>query len=79
MSVVSDGAGQEETTNDIAIINGKRSRKYLKMLHGQCCSDNCGCCPRLTPPPVPGPHDQLVDINNFIQANEFTCMPCVTE
>jgi len=51
-----NGDGKEETTNDIAIILSKRSRKYMRILHGQCCNDNCGCCPDLGTGPVPSVH-----------------------
>jgi hypothetical protein len=52
---------EEETPNEVSIIIAKRNRKYLKMMHGQCCSDNCGCCPNLKPPKAPGPHDAAGD------------------
>ena len=61
-----DADGQEETTNEIAIILSKRMRKYHRMMHGQHCSDNCGCCPDLNPPKVPGPNesDLLITYNS---------------
>ncbi len=51
------GTDEEETPNEVSIIIAKRNRKYMRMMHGQCCSDNCGCCPNLKPPAAPGPHD----------------------
>ena len=77
MSSITDGAGQEETTNSIAIYLSKRTRKYLRMVHGQCCNDNCGCCPRLQPPSVPGPNDELYMNLNTI--NQLYCINCITE
>ena len=51
------GSDQEEIPSEVSIIIAKRNRKYQRMMHGQCCSDNCGCCPNLNPPKAPGPHD----------------------
>tara|TARA_B100001094_G_C18137273_1_gene775834 strand:- start:799 stop:1014 length:216 start_codon:yes stop_codon:yes gene_type:complete len=52
-----NGDGQEYTTNELAIYLHKRARKYLSKCHGQCCDDNCGCCPRLGPPSPPSVHN----------------------
>ena len=51
-----NGDGKEYTTNSVAIFLEKRTRKYLRRLHGQCCNENCGCCPDLGPGPIPSVH-----------------------
>ena len=51
-----NGDGQEFTTNEIATYLAKRTRKYLRKCHGQCCTDDCGCCPRIGPEPPPSVH-----------------------
>ena len=58
---------EEETTNEIAIILSKMNRKYLKMLHGNGCSDNCGCSPNLRPPPTPGPNENCMNLDHPYQ------------
>ena len=60
---------EEETPNEVSIIIAKRNRKYQRMMHGQSCSDNCGCCPNLKPPQAPGPHDTCMIIP--LQASLF--------
>jgi len=57
--VSSIGFENEHNSNEIEVIIHKRTRKYLRMAHGQCCGDNCGCCPRLTPRHIPGPNENL--------------------
>ena len=57
------GSDPEETPNEVSIIIAKRNRKYQRMMHGQCCNDNCGCCPDLKPPPAPGPNENCMVIS----------------
>lgn len=64
------GTDQEETPNEVSIIIAKRNRKYMRMMHGQCCSDNCGCCPNLKPPAAPGPHDTCMLGGMLLEYNE---------
>ena len=59
MAGYTDGFDQESTSNEIEVIIYKRARKYLRMAHGKCCTDNCGCCPNLKPRHIPAPNENL--------------------